>query len=105
MQQSLLPCSLGIRLGERTENKHASDRTVPARHEQLLEHIEHIARPAREMPRLSRTSAPRRERILGFLRDTLVARQGRGESLYPEWAALVGFAMAVASRWFTTTRR
>jgi iron-sulfur cluster repair protein YtfE (RIC family) len=65
-------------------------------HEQLLEHIEHLAQAAREMPRLSEDErAALRARVLGFLRDTLVPHaRAEEEILYPEWAALVGFADA-----------
>ena len=72
--------------------------TEPFRHEheQLLEHIEHIAQAAREMPRLSEDErAAVRDRILGFLRGTLIPHaKAEEEVLYPEWAALVGFADA-----------
>ena len=67
-------------------------------HEQLLEHIEHIAQAAREMPRLSveeRTTL--RERILGFLRGTLIPHAKAEEDvLYPEWSRLLGFPDAAA---------
>jgi len=72
--------------------------TEPFRHEheELLEHIEHLAHAAREMPRLSeqeRTAL--RDRILGFLRGTLIPHaEAEEEILYPEWATLVGFADA-----------
>jgi iron-sulfur cluster repair protein YtfE (RIC family) len=68
-------------------------------HEQLLEHIEHLAQAAREMPRLSEDErAALRARVLGFLRDTLVPHaRAEEEILYPEWAALVGFADAAVS--------
>jgi|NGEPerStandDraft_5_1074534.scaffolds.fasta_scaffold25163_2 iron-sulfur cluster repair protein YtfE (RIC family) len=65
-------------------------------HEELLVHIEHLAQAAREVPRLSEEE--RRalvERILGFLRGTLVPHaRAEEEVLYPEWATLVGFADA-----------
>jgi hypothetical protein len=50
--------------------------------EQLLEHIEHLAAAARELPRLSEEERDAlRQRILGFLRGTLgPARAGRGGS-------------------------
>jgi iron-sulfur cluster repair protein YtfE (RIC family) len=67
-------------------------------HEQLLEHIEHIAESAREMPRLSDEERDAlRGRILGFLRGTLIPHAAAEEAvLYPEWAKLVGFADAAA---------
>ena len=67
-------------------------------HEQLLEHIEHIAQAARELPRLSdEERSLLRERILGFLRGTLVPHaKAEEEVLYPAWAELVGFAGAAA---------
>jgi hypothetical protein len=65
-------------------------------HEELLEHIEHIAQAAREMPRLSEQEREAlRGRILAFLRGTLIPHaEAEEEILYPEWAALVGFADA-----------
>ena len=62
-------------------------------HEQLLEHIGHLAHAAREMPRLSEDErAAVRARILDFLRGTLMPHaHAEEEILYPEWAALVGF--------------
>jgi hypothetical protein len=72
--------------------------TEPIRHEheQLLEHIEHLAQAAREMPRLSdEERAALRARIVGFLGGTLVPHaRAEEEILYPEWAALVGFSDA-----------
>lgn len=67
-------------------------------HEQLLEHIEHIAQAAREMPRLSdEERAALRERILSFLRGTLIPHAKAEEDvLYPEWAKLIGFPDAAA---------
>ena len=67
-------------------------------HEQLLEHIEHIAEAARELPRLSDEERDAlRERILGFLRGTLIPHAKAEEDvLYPEWSKLVGFADAAA---------
>lgn len=67
-------------------------------HEQLLEHIEHLAQAAREMPRLSEQErAALRERILGFLRGTLIPHaKAEEEVLYPEWSRLLGFADAAA---------
>jgi iron-sulfur cluster repair protein YtfE (RIC family) len=62
-------------------------------HEGLLEHIEHLAEAAREMPRLSEEERDSvRARILGFLHGTLVPHaKAEEEILYPEWAKLVGF--------------
>jgi iron-sulfur cluster repair protein YtfE (RIC family) len=67
-------------------------------HEQLLEHIEHLAEAAREIPRLSAEEREAlRQRILGFLRGTLIPHAKAEEQvLYPEWAKLVGFADAPA---------
>jgi iron-sulfur cluster repair protein YtfE (RIC family) len=67
-------------------------------HEQLLDHIEHLAEAAREMPRLSAEERKAlRQRILGFLRGTLIPHaKAEEEVLYPEWAKLVGFADAAA---------
>jgi len=74
--------------------------TEPIReeHEQLLEHIEHIAEAARELPRLSDEEREAlRARILGFLRGTLIPHaKAEEEVLYPEWAKLLGFADAAA---------
>jgi iron-sulfur cluster repair protein YtfE (RIC family) len=66
-------------------------------HEQLLEHIAHIAQAAREMPRLSDAERDAlRDRILGFLRGTLIPHaKAEEEVLYPAWAELIGFADAV----------
>lgn len=65
-------------------------------HRELIEHIEHLAEAARQMPQL--TSEERetlRDRILGFLRGTLIPHATAEERvLYPEWARLVGFADA-----------
>jgi iron-sulfur cluster repair protein YtfE (RIC family) len=65
-------------------------------HEELLEHIEHLAQAAREIPRLSEEERQAvRERILGFLRGTLIPHaKAEEEILYPAWADLVGFAGA-----------
>ena len=62
-------------------------------HEHLIEHIEHLAQAAREMPELSEEERDLlRNRILGFLRDTLIPHaKAEEEILYPEWAALVGY--------------
>jgi iron-sulfur cluster repair protein YtfE (RIC family) len=62
-------------------------------HRELIEHIEHLAAAAREMPRLSTDERELlRERVLGFLRGTLVPHaQAEEQILYPEWAKLVGF--------------
>ena len=67
-------------------------------HEQLLEHIEHIAQAARELPRLSDEERNAlRDRILGFLRGTLIPHaKAEEEVLYPEWSRLLGFADAAA---------
>ena len=65
-------------------------------HEALLEHIGHLASAAREMPELSGEERELlRGRILDFLRGTLLPHAKAEEDvLYPEWAALVGFADA-----------
>ena len=67
-------------------------------HEELLEHIEHIAAAARELPRLGDEERDAlRERILGFLRGTLIPHAKAEEKvLYPEWSKLLGFADAAA---------
>ncbi|HET9740173.1 MAG TPA: hemerythrin domain-containing protein [Solirubrobacteraceae bacterium] len=67
-------------------------------HEELLEHIEHIAAAARELPRLSDEERDAlRGRILGFLRGTLIPHaKAEEEVLYPEWSKLLGFADAAA---------
>ena len=67
-------------------------------HEELLVHIDHLAQAAREVPRLSDEERQALvARILGFLRGTLVPHARAEEQvLYPEWAALVGFAEAAA---------
>ena len=65
-------------------------------HEALLEHIDHLAQAAREMPGLSEKERELlRDRILHFLRGTLLPHaKAEEEVLYPEWAGLVGFADA-----------
>ena len=72
--------------------------TEPFRHEheELLEHIEHLAAAARELPTLSEDERELlRARVLGFLRETLIPHaHAEEEVLYPEWAELVGFADA-----------
>jgi hemerythrin len=72
--------------------------TEPFRHEhsELLEHIEHLSQAAREMPQLSDDERDAlRDRVLEFLRGTLLPHAAAEEEiLYPEWAALVGFADA-----------
>ena len=82
------------------ESEAAMRPTEPFRkeHEQLLEHIEHIAQAAREMPRLSDDERSLlRERVLGFLRGTLIPHaRAEEEVLYPEWAKLVGYPDAAA---------
>ena len=65
-------------------------------HQELLEHIEHLAAAARELPTLSEAERELlRARVLGFLRGTLIPHaRAEEEVLYPEWAELVGFADA-----------
>jgi hemerythrin len=69
--------------------------TEPLRdeHRALVEHIEHLALAAREMPRLAEDERDvLRDRLLEFLRGTLLPHAAvEEEILYPEWAALVGF--------------
>ena len=65
-------------------------------HEGLLEHIDHLAQAAREMPH---RSEPEREalraQVVAFLRGTLLPHaQAEEKVLYPEWAELIGFAEA-----------
>jgi iron-sulfur cluster repair protein YtfE (RIC family) len=72
--------------------------TEPLRreHEELLAHIEHIVRAARDVPRLaSDERAALVGRVLEFLRGTLVPHAEAEEAvLYPAWAKLVGFEAA-----------
>jgi iron-sulfur cluster repair protein YtfE (RIC family) len=72
--------------------------TEPFHHEHaaLGEHIAALAEAAREMPHLSpEDREAERDRIVAFLRGTLVPHAAAEEEvLYPEWAALVGFADA-----------
>jgi hemerythrin superfamily protein len=65
-------------------------------HEHLIEHIEHLAQAAREMPRLSEEERDLlRARILAFLRETLIPHaKAEEEILYPAWATLVGYSDA-----------
>lgn len=65
-------------------------------HAELMEHIEHLAAAAREMPRLSEDErGALRSQILSFLRGVLIPHARAEERvLYPEWAKLVGFADA-----------
>lgn len=65
-------------------------------HEQLVAHVEHLAAAAREVPRLSEDERKAlRARILDFLCGTLLPHaRAEEEILYPEWAALIGFADA-----------
>ena len=67
-------------------------------HEQLLEHIDHLAAAAREMPRLSEEEREvLRGRVLGFLRGTLLPHaRAEEEVLYPAWSELVGYPAAAA---------
>ena len=69
--------------------------TEPFRHEheELLEHIEHLAAAAREIPRLSEEERDAlRLRIIDFLRGTLMPHaRAEEEIVYPAWAELVGF--------------
>ena len=69
--------------------------TEPFRHEheQLVAHVEHLSEAARRMPSLSpRERAESRDRVLAFLRGTLLPHaRGEEEILYPEWARLVGY--------------
>jgi iron-sulfur cluster repair protein YtfE (RIC family) len=62
-------------------------------HEELKEHIDHIALAARELPRLSPEEREAVvQRVVGFLRRTLVPHaRAEEEVLYPEWATLIGF--------------
>jgi iron-sulfur cluster repair protein YtfE (RIC family) len=67
-------------------------------HAELIAHIEHIRQAASEVARVS--PEERRaivQRILGFLRDTLMPHAAAEEQvLYPEWAQLVGSSGAAA---------
>jgi len=68
-------------------------------HKQLLEHIEHLAHVARQMPHISLDErGALRAGILGFLHGTLLPHaHAEEEILYPEWAALVGYADAAVT--------
>lgn len=72
--------------------------TEPFRHEheELLEHVEHLAHAAREVPRLSEEERDAlRNRVLGFLRGMLMPHaRVEEEILYPAWSELVGFGDA-----------
>ena len=65
-------------------------------HEGLIEHVDHLAQAAREMPELSEEKRDLlRGGILDFLRGTLLPHAKAEEDiLYPEWAALIGFSDA-----------
>lgn len=65
-------------------------------HAELVEHIDHLAAAAREMPHLSDAERDAlRGRILSFLQGTLLPHAHAEEAvLYPEWAQLVGFTDA-----------
>lgn len=67
--------------------------TFRREHQELIEHIEHLAQAAREMPSLSVEERDAlRARILDFLRGTLLPHaHAEEEVLYPEWARLIGF--------------
>lgn len=74
--------------------------TEPLRqeHAELLQHIEHLAAAARELPSLSDDERELvRRRILAFLSQTLMPHaRVEEEVLYPEWATLVGSPDAAA---------
>jgi iron-sulfur cluster repair protein YtfE (RIC family) len=67
-------------------------------HRELIEHIEHLAEAARQMPHLTADErAALRDRVLAFLRGTLLPHAAVEEQiLYPQWAQLVGFDGAAA---------
>jgi hypothetical protein len=91
-------CCLRMRMESRASNVSLVRPTEPFRreHAELLEHIEHLAVAAREMPGLSEVERDSlRGRILSFLQGTLIPHARAEETvLYPEWAELVGFADA-----------
>jgi hemerythrin superfamily protein len=62
-------------------------------HKELKAHVEHIRQAAGELPRLApEERAAVVERVVAFLRDTLVPHAQAEEAvLYPEWAKLLGF--------------
>lgn len=74
--------------------------TEPLRdeHRHLLEHIDHLAVAAREIPQLSEDERETlRDRVLAFLHGTLLPHAAAEEEvLYPEWASLVGADDAAA---------
>lgn len=61
-------------------------------HAALIAHVEHIRQAASEVARVSPEERQAIvQRILGFLRNTLVPHAAAEEQvLYPEWARLVG---------------
>ncbi|MBI5104767.1 MAG: hemerythrin domain-containing protein [Solirubrobacterales bacterium] len=60
-----------------------------------MEHLRTLARELPHLPPQERTDAV--DRVLGFLRDTLLPHARAEEAvLYPEWAALVGAPDAAA---------
>jgi iron-sulfur cluster repair protein YtfE (RIC family) len=67
-------------------------------HAELIAHVEHIRQAAAEVARVSpQERQVMVQRILGFLRDTLLPHAAAEEQvLYPEWARLVGAADAAA---------
>src|SRR5689334_2429150 len=67
-------------------------------HAELLEHIEHLAAAARELPSLSEEEREAvRDRIMGFLGGTLLPHARAEEDLLdPESARLVSFADAAS---------
>jgi iron-sulfur cluster repair protein YtfE (RIC family) len=67
-------------------------------HRELIEHIEHLAEAARQMPHLTGEEREAlRDRVLAFLRGTLLPHAAAEEQiLYPAWAQLVGFDGAAA---------
>jgi iron-sulfur cluster repair protein YtfE (RIC family) len=67
-------------------------------HAELIAHLEHIRQAASEVARVSPEERQAIvQRILGFLRDTLVPHAAAEERvLYPEWARLVGSSDAAA---------
>ena len=67
-------------------------------HAELIAHVEHIRQAASEVARVSPEERQAIvQRILGFLRNTLVPHAAAEEQvLYPEWARLVGSSDAAA---------
>ena len=74
-------------------------------HEALLEHIDHLAQAAREMPGLSEKERELlRGRILDFLHDILLPRRLRRRFFIPSGPSSSD-SLTPRFRWSTITRR